>query len=291
MGFDFIQVNTNGIRLASDPDYARVLKDAGAASLFLQFDGLQDSVYSRLRGRPLSKQKLLAIEHCAKRGLAVVLVPTLVPGVNIHQIGDIINFALQNLPTVRGVHFQPVSYFGRYPETPKDDQRITIPEILREIQIQTEGKIRVENFKPPGCENAFCSFHGNFVLLADGNLTAWTRHTSDSPCCSPQTAEAGAVKARRFVSRAWASPEAEAGEGCAGKSSASLGGWDSVLERARTHSFCISGMAFQDVWNIDLERLKDCCIHVVHSDGRLIPFCAYNLTDAQGRPVYRSRQD
>ena len=46
-------------------------------------------------------------------------------------------------------------------------------------------------------------------------------------------------------------------------------------------------MAFQDAWNLDLDRLKDCCIHVVHPDGRLIPFCAYNITDSEGRSYYR----
>jgi 7,8-dihydro-6-hydroxymethylpterin dimethyltransferase len=47
-------------------------------------------------------------------------------------------------------------------------------------------------------------------------------------------------------------------------------------------------MAFQDAWTLDLERLKECHLHVLHSDGRLIPFCAYNLTDSQGHSVYRS---
>jgi uncharacterized radical SAM superfamily Fe-S cluster-containing enzyme len=47
-------------------------------------------------------------------------------------------------------------------------------------------------------------------------------------------------------------------------------------------------MAFQDAWSLDLERVRDCCIHVMTSDGRLVPFCAYNLTDVQGHALYRS---
>jgi uncharacterized radical SAM superfamily Fe-S cluster-containing enzyme len=46
-------------------------------------------------------------------------------------------------------------------------------------------------------------------------------------------------------------------------------------------------MAFQDAWTLDLERLRDCCIHVLSPDGRLIPFCAYNLTARDGRSSYR----
>lgn len=287
LGFEFIQVNTNGLRLARDPDYAGVLREAGVASIFLQFDGLDDAVYEKLRGRPLLEEKQRAVEHCARHGLAVVLVPTLVPGVNARQIGRIIVFGLKHSPTVRGVHFQPVSYFGRHPGRPESGGHLTIPEILREIQAQTRGQVKVENFKPPGCENAYCSFHGNFVLLKDGALLPWTRHQSPGACFTPESAAAGAAQTRRFVSRFWAAPPLEEIKGERPGSAPSLGGWDQVLERARTHAFCISGMAFQDAWNLDLERLKDCCIHVVHPDGRLIPFCAYNLTDRRGRALYR----
>ena len=59
------------------------------------------------------------------------------------------------------------------------------------------------------------------------------------------------------------------------------------LSRTKTHTFCISGMAFQDAWNLDLDRLRDCYIHNVSPDGRLIPFCAYNLTDQTGHALYR----
>jgi len=46
-------------------------------------------------------------------------------------------------------------------------------------------------------------------------------------------------------------------------------------------------MAFQDAWTLDLDRLKQCFIHVVGPDNRLIPFCAYNLTNRQGQALYR----
>lgn len=59
----------------------------------------------------------------------------------------------------------------------------------------------------------------------------------------------------------------------------------------RQHSFCISAMAFQDAWNLDLERLRDCCISVMSPEGRLIPFCAYNLTSATGETLYRNRKE
>ena len=66
--------------------------------------------------------------------------------------------------------------------------------------------------------------------------------------------------------------------------------FDRFLARARTHTFSLSAMAFQDVWNLDLERLRGCCIHIVSPQGNLVPFCAYNLTSNLGQPLYRGVQ-
>lgn len=287
MGFNFIQLNTNGLRIAQDRNYPANLKLAGLSSVFLQFDGTEDRIYKKLRGRELLKVKLDAIRNCGEVDLGVVLVPTLVPGLNTDDIGNIIRFASENLTVVRGVHFQPVSYFGRYPQKPSDGQRLTLPELMELIQTQTSGAIRIENFRPPGCENSMCSFHGNFVLMPDGNLTPLTRFQPYNQGLSMEKAENGANKAREFVSRNWSSCSKQSRS--AGDSAVSLGYWDTLLERSRTHLLCISAMAFQDVWNVDLERLKDCCIHVVSGHGSVVPFCAYNLTSSAGHSLYRGQ--
>ncbi len=163
-GFAFVQLNTNGLRLAATPDYARSLKDAGLSSVFLQFDGVSSAAHIALRGRDLRAIKEQALIHCAAAGLAVVLVPTLIPGVNTGEIGAIIETGLRFAPTVRGVHFQPVSYFGRFPHPPQDNARLTLPEVLELIEVQTNGAIRPEHFAPPSCEHALCSFHGSFLV-------------------------------------------------------------------------------------------------------------------------------
>jgi uncharacterized radical SAM superfamily Fe-S cluster-containing enzyme len=64
---------------------------------------------------------------------------------------------------------------------------------------------------------------------------------------------------------------------------------DAFLDRAAKSSLSISCMVFQDAWNLDLERLRDCCISVMSPEGQLIPFCAYNLTGETGNTLYRNR--
>jgi uncharacterized radical SAM superfamily Fe-S cluster-containing enzyme len=285
-GFSFIQLNTNGLRLAENPEYARSLREAGLASVFLQFDGTTDAIYQSLRGRPLLDEKIRAIDHALAAGLGVVLVPTVVPEINSGNLGAILDFALERAPGVRGVHFQPISYFGRFPAPPADRDRITLPRILREIEQQTGGRMKVDNFAPPGCEHSHCSFHGNFLLMPDGALQPLTR--KDSCCCNkPIVAEEGARKSTAFLTRQWAAPE----KSSLTSSAPAPGSLDGFLERVKTHTFAVSAMAFQDVWNIDLERSANCCIHVLTPDEKLVPFCLYNLTSASGRSLYRRNDD
>jgi hypothetical protein len=150
IGYDHIQINTNGIRIAQDADYAKALLDAGTTDFFLQFDGCNNEVYSRIRGAPLWPLKLRAVERCAELKIGVILVPTLVRNVNENSVGTIIRFAKKWIPAVKGVHFQPMTYLGRYPESPRNEHRILIPDILLAIEEQTEGELRVENMAPPG---------------------------------------------------------------------------------------------------------------------------------------------
>jgi uncharacterized radical SAM superfamily Fe-S cluster-containing enzyme len=284
LGFTFFQVNTNGLRLATDIDFLKKLKGAGLSTVYLQFDGTHDAVYEKIRGHKLLGSKIAAIENCAALQIGVVLVATLVPGINNPEIGNILKWALKYQPMVRGVHFQPVSYFGRYPKPPQNQDRITLPEVITLLEEQTGGLVKKENFKPSSGENAHCSFHGNFVVMPDGSLKPLSRH-EPGPCrCKPITAQEGRIKKQAFVSRVWAAPPAEAPTQA---EVPSLGEWETFLARARTHMLSISGMAFQDSWTVDLARLRDCCVITVAADGRLVPFCAYNLTSQRGKALYR----
>ena len=154
-GFTFFQLNTNGIRLAREGGYAAHLAKAGVSVVFLQFDGLDDEIYQTLRGAALTGTKLRAIENCKAAGLPVVLVPTVAPGVNDHALGDILRFALAHAPHVRGVHIQPISYFGRCGlEAP--EKRLTIPAVLRRIEAQMEGLMKASDFGGGGAESPYC---------------------------------------------------------------------------------------------------------------------------------------
>ena len=269
-GFSFFQLNTNGLRLADEPGYAHMLREAGVSCAFLQFDGLCDSTYEALRGRALLDTKLRAIDSCAAAGLPVVLVPTLVPGINVSEIGEMLRFALSRAPQVRGVHFQPVSYFGRC-ELKEPETRLTIPRILREIEAQTDGAMKEADFAGGGAESAYCSFHASYKRLPGGALQALPRRRSH--CCCTKSCDA-----RDFVAGRWGAQEhADAGEDA----------FDRFLREANERVFTVSGMAFQDAYNLDLKRLRRCYINEADPERGMVPFCAYNLTSRDGKYLYR----
>lgn len=301
IGYSFIQVNSNGLRLASDRAYVERLADAGVSSVFLQFDGFDDGIYQSLRGRALLAQKLEAIKNCDDTGLGVVLVPTLIKGKNTHSIGIMVKEALKLAPTVRGIHFQPVSYFGRFPEHDKDEGRFTLPELMRCLEEQTGGLIKVDDLSPPGTEHAYCSFHATYVHPENGILRLVGGGQRDN-CCSGQMFSGGVRQTIDTVSRRWTLPAqgpfrmvpaADQTQPCCSGSIPEAADLtddldlDAFLYAVANRSFTISAMAFQDAENFDLERLRGCCISVVSPDGKLIPFCAYNLTSRDGKTLYR----
>jgi len=277
-GCQYVQLNTNGIRLAEDAGYVHSLAEAGLSFVFMQFDGTDDDIYRALRGKALLSIKQKAIENCARHNLGVTLVPTIVPQVNTQDIGNIIRFAVSQAPAVRGVHFQPVSYFGRIPSTPSDSQRFTLDELMETIEEQAGTLVQRDSLLPSRCDHPMCGFHGDYIVMPDQTLNPL--HKAQSNCRGTTTADQN----RSFVARKWQRPKAEDdGETDSVKNEPGLDSFDSFLRRVRSHSFTLTAMAFQDAGNLDLERLRRCSLHV-YDDGRFIPFCAYYLTSHATTP-------
>ncbi len=268
IGCPYVQLNTNGIRLAENEAYVRALAEAGLSFVFLQFDGVTDDVYKTLRGESLLDKKLAAIRNCGRHGLGVTLVPTVVRGVNDRQLGDIVRLGASLSPVVRGVHFQPVSYFGRYPDAP--EERYTLDELLCDLCDQLDAD--TDNFVPSHCDHPMCGFHGSFVVMPDGKPLALSSRSAG------KTAKTSAEQNRDYVARHWTrSPETERREDGSANSDSDGIDLDMILDRLRTNSFTLTAMAFQDAMNLDIERLRHCSLHVWH-DYKLMPFCARYLT-------------
>ena len=265
-GCSCVQLNTNGIRLAREPSFAGALAEAGLDIVFLQFDGTREDIYETLRGAPLLETKLEAIRVCSDLRIGVTLVPTVVKGVNDDNLGDLVALARDLAPGVRGVHFQPVSYFGRYPGAPRGEDRYTLDQLMCDLSDQAE--IPLDSFMPSRCDHPLCGFHARFLIRPEGGLRPLSSITHSSH------SRGSARDNREFIARHWRRPPQEPAP--PGEFSEEMD-FDTFLYLVRHGSLTLSAMAFQDAMNLNIERLHRCTLHV-YDGGRIKPFCARYLS-------------
>jgi uncharacterized radical SAM superfamily Fe-S cluster-containing enzyme len=301
MGFQHIEVDSNGIKMAESIDYCRTLKEAGASTVYLQFDGVTPQPYIVARGHNLLPIKLKALENLKASGFkSVVLVPVLVKGVNDEQVGDIIRFAIENHEIIRCINFQPVSITGRINREDRDRMRITIPDLMRLTEEQTDGLIKKSDWYPVPTAAPVDRFMSNLKNIQYVDFSA-------HPHCGMATyliIEGGNVKPiteyfdiDEFVKTLdAANKKLERGQQRRAKmtlAAASLKTMDfgmfrkyilpiftngdyKSLSELHHKMIMIGSMHFMDPYNFDLERVKRCVIHYVTPGGRIIPFCTMN---------------
>ncbi|MEF8783767.1 MAG: radical SAM protein [Haloarculaceae archaeon] len=282
-GIDHVEVNTNGIRLATEDGYAGALADAGVTAVYLQFDGLTSGTYEQIREVDLVEEKHAAIEACRGADLPVVLVPTVVPGVNDHEMGDIVRFALDNRDVVRSVNFQPVAHFGRYAS---NDGRFALDEATRLLAEQIET-LDPRDMVPAPCCSAYCQIGTAFVPEDTSTKTdsfiPLTKYVDDQlwNALSGMVDEGDYMEllAGTAAGEEWACKTA----GCCGIDVP--GGVEGLFDEVVP----VSVTGFMDADAADVNRLSNCCISVPTADGDLVPFCGYNMTTEGGEYALRNR--
>lgn len=148
-GFKEVIVATNGYgfqKKKGGEEWTKEVYKRGLDTLYLQFDGINNETYEKTRGiKNLMPYKMRVIENCRKVGLSsVILVATIARGVTDKEIGNIIQFAIDNIDVVRGITFQPVSLCGRISFEEMQELRITNADVIEEIDKQTGGALSIE---------------------------------------------------------------------------------------------------------------------------------------------------
>ncbi len=305
-GFDQIQLNTTGINLGMHPEMMKRLRHAGVSTLYMSFDGVSK------RANPKNHWEVpMTLKAARDANLSIVLVPTVIRTINDHELGNIINFALNNVDIIRAVNFQPVSLVGRMPARLREKQRITIPGAIKLIEEQTGGAITKEDwFSVPyvGGINRFIealtgeykydlSIHfacgaGNYIFLdKDNKIVPLTRfvdaaglleHLQDavnemagkSKLQRRVIAMRSLLQMNRFVDKE--------------KQPKSINFSKLLMSVLLKHDFASVGMFqmkslflgmmhFQDEYTYDIKRVEKCDIHYSMPDGRVLPFCTFNV--------------
>ena len=305
---DYLMINTNGIRFARDEKLVElVARFKDRLEVYFQFDGLDDRVYQKLRGEPLLKTKLAALEALGRAGVHVTLVATLQGGVNDDQMGPLVEFGLSK-PWITGISFQPATYSGRHVLPDELEQRITFPDVIKGVASQTKGLFREDDFLPLPCAHPNChqiaiayragnapvpvtrfiDARANLDLLANG--ISFTRpkarnlilqYLGRQACCG---GSCGEVETNNEQPNELSLPTIAPGPSSSLSSAAANEFFSRVVDQSlgAENLFRITITSFLDAYNFDVRRVMKCCTHHVLPSGHVIPFCAYNVLYRDG---------
>jgi len=307
IGIHHVEVNTNGVRIARDIDYLKELIKAGVSTFYLSFDSLTREAYIKMKGADLLDIKLKAVENLRTLGHeSLVLVPTVVKGINDGEIGALIEYGVRNSDVVRCVNFQPVSFSGRIDTSKLLEYRITTSDVVNNSEKQTNGKIRMEDWYPIPFVAPISDFiaalkgapQPTFTVHQNCGAATFLVVNKERNDYEPITRHANVEK---FVeSLADAAKMMASGKRTLGKIKAasalrhiSLGTMSSLvraflsegsyssLGRFMRKIVMVGDMHFMDPYNFDLERVERCGIHYAIPDGRIVPFCSMNTIHRQ----------
>ncbi|HEX6462852.1 MAG TPA: radical SAM protein [Vicinamibacterales bacterium] len=279
-GIRFVMVNTNGRRIARDDDFVAKLAELRPAFYF-QFDGFEPGTTRALRGEAdILDEKIRALDRLAAAGLDATIVPAIERGVNEHEIGAIVRFAIAH-PAVRGINFQPAFHAGRH-LTHDPLRRITIPDILHAIEEQTSGTFVRSDFIPVPC--CFPTCNAVTYAFVDGDRTVpLTRvvnvHDYLDYLTNRVVPDFG-IQIRGALEGLWSSSSVAGSNKSADQIAMSCEACGlpeafTIGDLAR-RVIMIMVQDFMDPWTFNQKNLMKCCKEFLVPGGKQIPFCAFN---------------
>jgi uncharacterized radical SAM superfamily Fe-S cluster-containing enzyme len=281
-----LMLNTNGIRIAKDFEFAKKLAAyAPDFEIYLQFDSFKPEALQQLRGEDLTSVRMKALEHLNALNLSTTLVVTLQKGVNDDEIGKIIEFALKQ-QCVRGVTFQPTQIAGRVENFNPATDRLTLTEVRQSILDQT-NIFTAKDLIPVPC-NPDALVMGYALKLA-GQTFPLTRYIDPSHLLDNSrntiVYEQDKVLHEQMINIFSTGISVDRVEEnmqqllcCLPQIEAPGLGYENL--------FRIIIMRFIDAYDFDVRAIKKSCVHIIHKDGRIIPFETMNLFYRDDKEAY-----
>lgn len=272
-----LMLNTNGLRIGTDFEFAKRLATyMPRFEIYLQFDSFKPEALLKLRGKDLTKIRQKALDNLNKLNLSTTLVVTLQKGLNDDEIGKIINYALKQ-KCVRGVTFQPIQISGRLEEFDPSTDRLTNTEIRRKI-LEQAPVFKPNDLIPVPC-NPDALVMG-YALKAAGKVF---------PLTSLIDPEALLNNSKNTI--VYEHDQVLKGKildvfSTAQSVDTVQEGFHDLLcclpnivapELNYSNLFRIIIMNFMDAYDFDVRAIKKSCVHIVDTDGKVIPFETMNL--------------
>ncbi len=307
LGFAVL-IATNGYKVALDKEYTKKLSEAGADILYLSFDGLTDRTNREKKNHKLIDKIL---QNCREANLGIVFVPTIIRGLNDDEVYKIVEFGLKNSDIVRGVNFQPISFTGKMSRNMREQMRYTISDLLEDMEKQSGGKVKPDDFYPipsvlpltelvesftgkravsfsthPLCGAATYLFkdeNGNVVPITEfldvdkflDVIEKYSKKMRDTNSVMKKVHLLGLAKDIIPLIDFKKVPKNLPLKELLTQIILKKGDLEAVGD-FHLNSFFVGTMHFQDLYNVDMERITHCIVHYMTPDMKTVSFCAYN---------------
>lgn len=282
-----LMINTNGIKIAKDIDFVKRLSQyMPGIEIYLQFDSFEAHVLQELRGADLREIREKAIKNLNDFNISTTLVVTVKKGLNDGEMGKIIDYALQQ-KCVRGVTFQPVQIAGRLENFNPQTDRYTLTEVRRGILEQSKH-FKPEDIIPVPC-HPDCLAMG-YMLKVKGKFIPLTGliNPSDFVKIVPNSiVYEQDEELKRKLFDLFSTSHSPNSAATALKQLLCCLPMVSVPDSISYENvFRVLIIQFLDPYNFDVRSVKRSCVHIVHPDGRIIPFDTFNMFYREGSAGY-----
>ncbi|MFG4004260.1 radical SAM protein [Flavobacterium aquidurense] len=272
-----LMLNTNGIRIAKDIKFVEKLATyMPDFEIYLQFDSFKPEVLEKLRGEDLTEVRKKAIEHLNQFNISTTLVITLQKGENDDEIGQIIEYALQQ-KCVRGVTFQPTQVAGRNDNYDDVSGRITLTEVRRKIYEQYPVFTPQDLIPVPCNPDALCMA---YALKIDGEVFPMTHLINPEDLLNNSKNTIVFEHDEKLKTHMLNLFSTGISVDCAEGEFSEL---MCCLPRVQSDTlnynnlFRILIMNFMDAHDFDVRAVKKSCVHIVSDKMKIIPFETMNL--------------
>lgn len=253
-----ILLNTNGSKLA-DPLFIRELSKVapkGRFSVYLQYDGEQESGQVALRGGDMRTIRSRAIRECKMAGIPVALVMT-VSHDNKFDCGATLERALAD-DNIRWVIYQPEFISGRNNPEKKLEVPINVADVIHSVS--RGGIMDLKSWMPLPCSDPNCGMIG-FLVRKDEK---WF----------PVSTVFDLQQLVPFIANRMNFDTDDSLNAC-GCDNYSLEEYMKQLGLEQKDIKMVFIKPFMDVRTWDVDRINACCTHVLTPEGEVDSFCRY----------------
>jgi hypothetical protein len=296
-GVTQVSVSTNGLTLLRDANLRRLFRETGTV-VALQFDGFESSTYEKLRQQDMSQDKLRLIEIMEAEEVRYSLVTTVAKGINDVEISRIVDSFFES--QALSIMFQPVAFTGSASVMNVESHRLTIPDVVREIE--KSRYVKPGDFNPLPCSHYSCFALSYYLAAGDGTFHSLKDFLgfenylqSIANKTLPGLDLEGMQRMKERMYEIWSAADSSAvSENILRRIKSVLCELEScgytrknALDVGMKNMKAVFIHHFMDIHNFDFGRIVKCCNPYAKKDGMLVPICSQNIFHIKERENLR----